>query len=490
MTAPLLGTVSLALLREALDDFTVDARLRPARTSRAGGAPAGRPGRRRAGTAQRASGWRRWCGCSCSARRSPSTTRGSRCVRSTSSRRTTWSTCAAARLRARLEVRPYATDGRRAVVGVLRLRIATCDPGPLAPDHVLGIGAASLTLAQATVRRSVRAGPGPRHRLRRAGTACGHARRRRWLPPTSASGRFGTQRRLRSCRVRRGSCRHGSLLDPVRDERFDLVVANPPFVVSPGFDRDSGGYDYRDSGLAGDAASAALVAGVPALLEHRRHGVAARELDRPGRWRLGGPGRGMARRGTVRRVGVATRDRRARAVRDAVAARRRRGSRGRRAGTRVTTAGWTGSSARASPRSGMGLVTMWRNDGPSPQVVCEDVPQRSSSRQAATSTRGWDGVVGWPSHDDATLLGTRLRHAARPRARTGRRGRRGRVDAAALHLRQTTGMRWEIAADDAMAGLVAACDGRLSLDVLVDVLAATAGCRDGRCRERCCPGRA
>jgi hypothetical protein len=36
-------------------------------------------------------------------------------------------------------------------------------------------------------------------------------------------------------------------------------------------------------------------------------------------------------------------------------------------------------------------------------------------------------------------------------------------------------MRWEVAADDAMAGLVAACDGRMPLGVLVDVLAATVG---------------
>ena len=43
--------------------------------------------------------------------------------------------------------------------------------------------------------------------------------------------------------------RGGSLYEPVAGERFDLVVSNPPFVVSPpGGER----LVYRDSGLPGD----------------------------------------------------------------------------------------------------------------------------------------------------------------------------------------------------------------------------------------------
>jgi methylase of polypeptide subunit release factors len=53
--------------------------------------------------------------------------------------------------------------------------------------------------------------------------------------------------------------RHGSLLEPVAGERFDLVVSNPPFVIgSPQAQR----HDYRDSGLDGDGVCAALVTGV------------------------------------------------------------------------------------------------------------------------------------------------------------------------------------------------------------------------------------
>jgi methylase of polypeptide subunit release factors len=55
--------------------------------------------------------------------------------------------------------------------------------------------------------------------------------------------------------------RHGNFLEPVAGERFDLVVCNPPYVVSPETD-----VLFRDSGLPRDAVSELLVGGVPGLL--------------------------------------------------------------------------------------------------------------------------------------------------------------------------------------------------------------------------------
>ncbi len=97
----------------------------------------------------------------------------------------------------------------------------------------------------------------------------------------------------------RWDLRAGSLLEPVADEAFDLIVANPPFVVSPGLDREHGGYDYRDSGLAGDAASATPHPRHPAPVGAGRQRIAAGQLDRPHRRRLGRAGRGLARRRAV-----------------------------------------------------------------------------------------------------------------------------------------------------------------------------------------------
>src|SRR5690348_9741239 len=62
--------------------------------------------------------------------------------------------CSDGVVRARLELRPYATD-TAGPWWVLSDFGSDVRPGPLAPDHVLGIGGASLTLAQATPRRPV-----------------------------------------------------------------------------------------------------------------------------------------------------------------------------------------------------------------------------------------------------------------------------------------------------------------------------------------------
>jgi SAM-dependent methyltransferase len=55
--------------------------------------------------------------------------------------------------------------------------------------------------------------------------------------------------------------RSGSFFEPVEGERFDLVVANPPYVVSP-----ESAYLFRDGSLRGDAVSELIVRGTPAVL--------------------------------------------------------------------------------------------------------------------------------------------------------------------------------------------------------------------------------
>ncbi len=55
--------------------------------------------------------------------------------------------------------------------------------------------------------------------------------------------------------------RRGSYLEPVRGERYDLVVANPPYVVSP-----ESAYFFRDSGLGRDRVSEQLARELPSVL--------------------------------------------------------------------------------------------------------------------------------------------------------------------------------------------------------------------------------
>ncbi|MBD3160845.1 MAG: methyltransferase, partial [Candidatus Latescibacteria bacterium] len=53
----------------------------------------------------------------------------------------------------------------------------------------------------------------------------------------------------------------GDLLDPVEGRKFDLVLANPPFVVSPGSD-----HIYADGGNAGDEIGRRIVREIPKVL--------------------------------------------------------------------------------------------------------------------------------------------------------------------------------------------------------------------------------
>ncbi|MFJ7751394.1 methyltransferase [Arthrobacter sp. NPDC097144] len=144
-------------------------------------------------------------------------------------------------------------------------------PGVLRHDHVLGIGQASLSLAQLTVRRPV-------ERALDLGTGCGiqafhllrHARHvtatdisERALAFTRFNlvlnaGALDLDPRNLQDRV---SLRLGSLLEPVAGEQFDLVVSNPPFVITPRSSSDSpqDRFTYRDGGLAGDAIVSTLV---------------------------------------------------------------------------------------------------------------------------------------------------------------------------------------------------------------------------------------
>jgi methylase of polypeptide subunit release factors len=133
--------------------------------------------------------------------------------------------------------------------------------GPLGADHVLGIGHASLSLARATVRRKVGS-------VLDLGTGCGiqalHAARHAdHVTATDLSERAlalaQATFRLNGLSV---ETLRGPWFEPVAGRKFDQVVCNPPFVVGP----PRVDFTYRDSGLAGDDASALVVRGMRDVL--------------------------------------------------------------------------------------------------------------------------------------------------------------------------------------------------------------------------------
>lgn len=161
------------------------------------------------------------------------------------------------------DLRPYGDDAGHAWwVASDPTEHARSEPLPV--DHVLGIGGASTTLASWT----------PRTRVARAldvGTGCGvqalhlsgHADS---VVATDLSRRaLGYARFNAALNQVDWDLREGSFLEPVAGEAFDLVVSNPPFVITPR-SGDVPLYEYRDGGAAGDHVVAALTQGIGAHL--------------------------------------------------------------------------------------------------------------------------------------------------------------------------------------------------------------------------------
>jgi methylase of polypeptide subunit release factors len=374
-------------------------------------------------------------------------------------------------VRARLDVRPYAQDAigpSRSPDGWWVISDFGSDVrgGPLAADHVLGIGAASLTLAQATPR-------GPVGRALDIGTGCGvqslhlatHADS---VVATDVSHRALTLAATTAALSGQSwDLRAGSLLEPVDGERFDLVVANPPFVVSAG----TGGYDYRDSGLAGDGVCEALVTGLPDVLSD--HGTAQLlanwiiPADRAWPDRLADwlAGRGCDAWVWQREVAEPA-EYVALWLRDA----------GESPGTPSWSRhynSWLDWFAAAGVAAiGMGLITLWRTDSADPVVVIEDVPQ-PVEQPIGVLLPDWLQRQRWlaSTRDDALLDATLAPAPGLVRDRSDLLGPDGWAVAAA-RLRQSYGMRWELDVDEPIAALVAGCDGRTPLRTPLSVLAA------------------
>ncbi len=186
--------------------------------------------------------------------------------------------------RARWDLRPYDVDGE--LLWVSSDLGALQQPGRLRADHVLGVGQASLTLAHASIRRPVSTALD-------IGTGCGiqalhllaHADR---VTVTDISARALSFARFNlalnrealglDAELSRVTFVRGSLLEPVAGERFDLIVSNPPFVITPRTERTEGQarYEYRDGGAEGDAIVAELVQRLP---EHLNPGGTAQMLS-------------------------------------------------------------------------------------------------------------------------------------------------------------------------------------------------------------------
>ena len=164
---------------------------------------------------------------------------------------------------ARLDCRPYAADDTE--LWVVSDLTPGLDGGPqrVGPDHVLGISAASTSLAQLTIREPVGAALD-------LGTGCGvqalhlagHADR---VVATDVNRRALDIARFNAAlnELDAIEVREGSYFEPVAGDRYDLIATNPPFVISPGTGER---LVYRDSGLPGDRVVEHIVREAPGHL--------------------------------------------------------------------------------------------------------------------------------------------------------------------------------------------------------------------------------
>ena len=134
--------------------------------------------------------------------------------------------------------------------------------GPARPDHVMGVGGATRSLiSQAPAQ--------PVERSLDLGTGCGivalHLALRGAVVATDISERALALARA-NARLNalddRIEFRRGDLFVPVAGERFDLILSNPPFVITPR-DADTPVYEYRDGGRTGDELAADVVRHAP-----------------------------------------------------------------------------------------------------------------------------------------------------------------------------------------------------------------------------------
>ncbi len=358
-----------------------------------------------------------------------------------------------------VDLRPYAADdAHRWLASDLGER---SDGAPLADDHVLGVGGASLTLARWTPRTPVT-------RALDVGTGCGvqafhlggHARD---VVATDTSARClaftAFNAALNGVAL---DLRRGSLLEPVADERFDLVVSNPPFVITP---RAPGvpTYEYRDGGLAGDELVRRLVGGLAGVLapggvaqllgnweQHAGQGWA----NRVGGWLPAGLDAWVVQRETQDPAEYAETW-----ARDG----------GHRPGTAAHTAlldAWLGDfAARGVEGVGFGVITLRRPLAAGPPM------RRFDELTAGAGPMGQVVVDVLAAHD---WLGANDLLAATLVVAEGvteeRYGRPGAEDPEVVLLRQGGGLQRAVRADTALAGLVGACDGELSVGRLVGAL--------------------
>ncbi|WP_437385876.1 DUF7059 domain-containing protein [Plantibacter flavus] len=266
--------------------------------------------------------------------------------------------------------------------------------------------------------------------------------------------------------------RLGSMFEPVADERFDRIVSNPPFVITPRLEGVPS-YEYRDGGLVGDALVESVFRDAAAHLHE--DGVAQFLGNWEYRWGADGLDRVSAWIDqSAESVDAWVIEREVQDPAEYAETWIRDG--GTRQGTpefeRLAGAWLDDFAGRSVTGVGFGYVLLRRTADQRPMRRLERLHGQVGSNSAGLGAHLAVCLVAHDWHtalDDEALLRERVTIAGD--VTEERHYWPGDEHPTAMQLRQGGGLARSVGLDTGLAGLVGACDGELSLGVIIDAIA-------------------
>ncbi|GAA3373771.1 class I SAM-dependent methyltransferase [Streptomyces sannanensis] len=373
-------------------------------------------------------------------------------------------------VRATVDVRPYGGPEGQDWFIVSDLGCAVGGAGGASGRDegvVLGVGGASTTLAGITVRTPVASALD-------LGTGSGIQALHASQHATRVTATDLNPRALRFARLTlalsgapEADLREGSLFEPVAHESYDLIVSNPPFVISPG-----ARLTYRDGGMGGDDLCRTLVqqagerlndGGYAQFLANWQHVEGEEWQDRLRSWVPRGCDAWIVQREVqditqyaelwLRDSGDHHADPAAYAARyDA----------------------WLDEfEARKTRAVGFGWITLRKSGAERPSVTVEEWPHSVEQPLGAAVQAHFRRQDYLRTHDDAALLAEHFTLASE--VVQEQVGLPGAEDPEHVVLRQHRGMRRATKVDTVGAGFAGVCDGSLSAGRILDAIAQLVG---------------
>ncbi len=334
-------------------------------------------------------------------------------------------------------------------------------------ELVLGVGGASTTLAGITVRTPVASALD-------LGTGSGIQALHAAQHATRVTATDLNPRALHIARLTlalsgapEADLRQGPLFEPVAGETFDLIVSNPPFVISPG-----ARLTYRDGGMGGDELCRTLVqqsadrlndGGYCQLLANWQHVEGEDWRERLSSWVPSGCDAWIVQRevqDVAQYAELWLRD----------------------AGDHRTTPeeyaarydAWLAEfEARKTRGIGFGWITLRKTGSNRPSVIAEEWPHPVEQPLGPAVRGHFERQDFLRTHDDAALLGTHFRLA--DEVVQEQVGLPGAEDPEHVVLRQNRGMRRATKVDTVGAGFAGVCDGTLPAGRILDAIAQLVG---------------